>query len=163
MVSTGTSSPSERVANAFKTLVASAQSINDTSGELGKPIASLERALKRLNLGVACWTKISGESDGLYFRNHDVGYAYSRSHGSWCLAIRLIEGREGDPPPDYEQTWAFGEAPHYLRIRAVDKLPELIEALVEVTDATTSRLKKQVAPARQLAAAANELINPKNK
>ena len=162
---TASSGPSERITEAFKTLRTSARKINEVSGELAKPIASIERALKRLNLGVACWTTISStrDLDGLHFKNHDVGYAYSRALRRWCLAIRTVEGREGMPESDYEETWPFSDAPRFLRIKAVNKLPELIEALVDVTDATANRLKKQVEPAQQLAAAVNELINPKDK
>ena len=161
---TDSRSPSERISAAFNTLIASAKSINDASGELAKPVASLEKSLKRLNLGVACWTNISDDTtEWPYFRNQQVGYAYSKDRGSWCLAIRMSEGREDTPEPDYEKTWPFSEAPRHLRIRAVDKLPELIEALVDVTDATAIRLKKKVAPAQELAAAVNELINPKGR
>ncbi len=163
MVSPGTSSPAERIAQAFNVLVASAQDLKDASGELAKPIASLEKALKRLTLGVACWTRMSTDSERSHFRIHDVGYAYSRSQGRWCLAIRTIVGPEGDPLAEYEETWPFGEAPRYLQIKAVDKLPELIEGLVKVTDATTTKLRKQVEPAQRLATAVNELIKPKNE
>ena len=52
--------PSERITAAFAKLTESAKSINDISGELAKPIASLERALQRLNPGVACWTEVTG-------------------------------------------------------------------------------------------------------
>ena len=164
-VPTGSLSPSERISSAFKTLIASAKSINDASGELAKPIASLEKSLKRLNLGVACWTNISDDDsiEWPFFQKQQVGYAYGKERGSWCLAIRMSEGREDMPEPDYEKTWPFGEAPRHLRIRAVDKLPDLIEALVKTTDATASRLKKQVAPAQELAAAVNELVHLKGK
>ena len=60
---TDSSRPSERITEAFKILLASARSINEVSGELAKPIASVERALKRLNLGVACWISISSTRD----------------------------------------------------------------------------------------------------
>ena len=155
------SSPPERIAVAFRTLIGSAKSINEASGELAKPIASLEKALKRLNLGVACWTEINGYSDGYYYWRHDVGYC--RVRGTWRLAIRTIEGREDDPGPDFSEEWPFGEAPRHLRVKAVSKLPELIEALVKATDATTDRLKKQVAPAQELATAVNELVKPKGR
>ena len=153
-------SPPERIASAFQTLIGSAKDINDASGELAKPIGSLEKSLKRLNLGVACWTKISGGSNGYNQWSQEVGY--SRVRGTWRLAIRTLDGSEGDPEPAIEE-WPFGEAPRYLRIKAVDKLPELIEALVKATDATTNRLKKKVAPAQELATAVNGLIHPRGK
>ena len=163
-VATSSPNPSERIAQAFKTLIASAKGINDASDELAKPIASLERALKRLNVGVVCWTTISSGTDGDLYWSQDVGYSrVRRVQGNWRLAIRTIEGPEHDPEMRSLEVWAFVDAPRHLRVKAVDKLPELVEALVKATDATASRLKKQVAPAQQLAAAVNDLVNPKNK
>ena len=68
-----------------------------------------------------------------------------------------------DEVEDFISITVLSDAPRHLRVKAVDKLPDLIEALVKATDATASRLKKQVAPAQELAAAVNELINPKDK
>lgn len=148
-------SPSERITIAFETLATSAKTLNDVSGELAKPIASLERALQRLNVGVACWTTINGDSDGYRYWSNDVGY--SRVKRRWCLAIRTIEGREDAPEIAEEEVWPFNEAPRYLRVKAVDKLPELVEALVKATDSAAARLKKKVAPANELATAVNAL------
>ena len=163
-VANGSLDPSERIAIAFKTLITSAKRINDASDELTKPIASLERALKRLNLGVACWITINSGTDEDLCWSQDVGYSrIRRVNGSWRLAIRTIEGPEHDVSRRSLEVWPFSDAPRHLRVKAVDKLPELIEALVKTTNATASRLKKKVAPATQLADAVSELINPKDK
>ncbi len=151
----------ERITAAFEKLTVSAKTINDASGELAKPVASLEKALQRLNVGVACWTKISGGSDEYDYWSQDVGYA--RVKGEWCLAIRTVSGNEGDPERESQEIWPFNEAPRYLRIKGVDKLPDLIEALIEATNATAKRLSEKVAPAQDLAAAVNALVNPKKK
>ena len=160
-IASSSPAPTERIAEAFKALIASGKSINDASGQLAKPIASLERALKRLNLGVACWATINSGTDGDYCWSQEVGY--SRVHRRWCLAIRTTDGPEHDPALLSQEEWPFSDAPRYLRVKAVDKLPELIEALVKATDATASRLKKKVAPAQELVAAVTELINPTDK
>ena len=163
-VANGSPSPSERIAIAFKTLITSAKSINDASEELTKPIASLERALKRLNLGVVCWITIDSGIDEDHYWGQDVGYSrIRRVHGNWRLAIRTIEGPEHDPAVRSQEVWPFSDAPRHLRVKAVDKLPELIEALVKTTDATASRLKKKVAPATRLADAISELLNPQDR
>ena len=161
-VASNSSDPSERISVAFNALIASGKSINDTSGQLARPIASLEKSLQRLNLGVACWAKINSGIDGEdHYWSREVGY--SRINRRWCLAIRTIEGPEHDPERMSLEEWPFSDAPRHLRAKAVGKLPDLIEALVKATDATASRLKKQVAPAQELAAAVSELINPKDK
>lgn len=105
------------------------------SGELARPVASLQKSLQFLNLGVACWTRISGgEDEDLNFWRQEVGYA--RVKGVWCLALRTSEGNQNYPDSDDVEMWPFNEAPLYLRIKAVDKLPELIESLVSAAEAT---------------------------
>ena len=153
--------PAERITNAFQTLTTSAKAINDVSGELAKPIVALEQALQRLNLGVACWTQISGGSDELEHWSQDLGYA--RVRGRWCLAVRKVQGQHVNPDRDEIEIWPFNEAPLYQRINAVDKLPDLIESLVDATNATAKRLHKKVAPTQELATAVSALLNSKKK
>ena len=153
--------PVERVANAFKILRSSAKAINRTSGELAKPIVVLEQALQRLNLGVACWTAINRGGNEFASWSQDLGYAQVK--GRWCLAIRDVEELHDDPDRDKIAIWPFNEAPLYQRIRAVDKLPDLIESLVNATNATAKRLHSKVAPAEEIAEAVSALVNPKKK
>ena len=131
------------------------------SGELAKPIVALEQALQQLNLGVACWTQITGGNDEIEHWSHDLGYA--RVRGRWCLAVRNAQGQHVNPDRDEIEIWPFNEAPLYRRINAVDKLPDLIESLVDATNATATRLRKKVAPTQELATAVSALLNPKKK
>ncbi len=155
----GSLGPTERTAVAFGALATSAKKLNEVSGELAQPIASLERALHRLSIGVACWTRIAGRDDGYNCWSQDVGY--SIVNGEWRLAVRKVHGE--DPENALEEVWPFNEAPLYLRIKAVDKLPDLLEAFVRATDAAANRLSKKVGPAQELAAAVNALAKSKRK
>ncbi len=152
---------SERISSAFEKLTASAKDINEVSSDLAKPVYSIEHALQNLNLGVACWTKISGDSDGYNYWSHEVGYSRIKRH--WCLGIRTAEGNEANPEDESEEVWPFNEAPLYLRIKAVDKLPDLIEAMIDATNATTKRVKEKVSPTQEIAAAVSALINQRKK
>lgn len=155
-------SPSERMSDAFSKLAESAQSINETAGELAKPVASLQRSLQQLNLGVACWQKILGGSDeGDNYWSNDVGYA--RVNGTWCIALRTVAGHLQHPDAEDVDMWPFNEAPLHLRVKAVEKLPDLIESLVEATNAANKRLKAKVGPTTELAAAASAAISGKRK
>ena len=87
-------SPSERMTSAFASLVQSSKNINDASNELAQPIASLEKSLKRLNLGVTCWTQVSSAGDGDTYFLREVGYAELQDR--WCVALRTRRGRECD-------------------------------------------------------------------
>ena len=158
-VRNGSLGPTERTTVAFGALATSAKKLNEVSGELAQPIASLERALHRLSIGVACWTRIAGHDDGHNCWSQDLGY--SMVNGEWRLAVRKIDG--DDPENAIENVWPFNEAPLYLRIRAVDKLPDLLEAFVKATDAAANRLSKKVGPAQELAAAVNALAKSKGR
>jgi hypothetical protein len=72
------------------------------------------------------------------------------------LAIGTWEGPD-DPEYSENHLWAFNEAPTHLRIKAADKLPELIEALVATAEATRQRTHDKVAAAQDLAQAVRSL------
>lgn len=155
-------SPSGRITAAFESLTQSAKALNEASGEVARPIATLDRALQRLNIGVACWTKISkGENQFGDYWSREVGYA--RVKNEWGLAIREVEGSETHPDEEKEELWPFNEAPHHLRVKAIGHLPELIEAMVEATNATAKRLRDTAVPARELSEAVNALLTAKKK
>ena len=160
-VRNGSLGPAERTTIAFGALAASAKKLNEVSGELAQPVASLERALHRLSIGVACWTRIAGHDDGHDCWSQDVGY--SMVNGAWRLAARRVHGDGVNPENTREEVWPFNEAPLYLRIRAVDKIPDLLEAFVKATDAAANRLSKKVGPAQELADAVNALAKSKRK
>ena len=151
------------MATAFTALAVSAKKINAVSGELARPVASLDTSLKRLDVGVECWTEVNRRTDeyGYEYWIHDVGY--TRHKGKWCLAIRTSEGDERFPPGETAEVWPFNEAPRYLQAKAVDKLPDLIEALVKATDAAAKRLEGKVAPAEALAAAASDIVKSRKQ
>ena len=141
----------EQVSNSFQQLKAVAAQLNAVSAELGKPIAHLEEALKRLNIGVATWVKIRGGSDqdGSYYFL-EVGYAKVGS--SWGFAVRERRGNEFDELEGGE-TWLFPNAPRVHRIEAVDKLPELLSQLTKEASETTEKLREKIAKAQQIASA----------
>jgi hypothetical protein len=67
---------------AFAKLTESAQNINEISNELAKPVASLQNALKSLNVGVACWTTIDGGEEFSDYWSRDVGIHASKESGA---------------------------------------------------------------------------------
>lgn len=146
-------SPSARMSAAFSKLRDSAKEIGTPSTELSQAVHAIERALEHLHLCIACWTLLSEWTgpDQDEFRREYVGYI--ELHRQWRIAVRTSEGFDSRPDESHDITWAFDEAPLYLRMKAAEKLPELIEALVLTVEKTTARLKKRVAPAQELAQA----------
>jgi hypothetical protein len=140
----------ERVAKAFTQLSASATELNAVSDELSKPIATIEGALKKINLGLPTWVKIAGHVDveSEHFWERAIGYA--KFGGNWRIGIRTRAGHfDTDPTEEY---WVFSDAPRVYRVEAVDKLPELLEALVTSASETAAKLKEKIATANEIAA-----------
>jgi hypothetical protein len=154
-------SPSDRIANAFVRLAESAANLNAVSDDLGKPILALDRALRELNLGVTSWINCGGwENQNAQFEDHLLGYC--KVAGKWGVALSVMKGTRGfEEFAKEDGEWLFNDAPRALRAEAVEKLPELIEALVEVADDTATKIRQQTGVARELAKAVTALAQAK--
>lgn len=145
--------PNDRVQTYYKQLSQAAGEINTASDELGKAVSLLDAALKRLNLGISAWVQLSGNSDdncGDYW-SRDLGYA--KIGKSWGIALRTVSGNYNDPDSESGEVWLFNEAPRWIRIEAIGKIPDLLEALIKRTEETTEKIRKKTNQAFELAAA----------
>lgn len=144
--------PSDRIsASLFKDLAESAARLNSSSDELGKAIRPIDVALKRLNLGVAAWYLYDGsakpDSEGNYYCRR-IGYA--KVSGKWGLALSTASGNALADVHDYEE-WLFNDAPRWMRIEALDHIPELLEQLVKEANKLAEDLQSKAETARKLA------------
>ena len=144
--------PAKRVQVYYKQLSQAATNINTASDELGKAISALDAALKKLNLGISAWVTISGgERPDQIFWSRDIGYA--KVGHIWGIAIRTVSGHYNFPEEGDEEKWLFNEAPRWIRIEAVGKIPDLLETLVKRTEETTKKIKNKTKRALELAEA----------
>jgi len=142
----------ERVQTAFRQLSNVATSLNSASDELGKTIAELDAALKQLNLGIGAWVQIAGNTDEHgNFWSRRIGY--TRIRNQWGIALREESGNENFEEGYQEEAWLFNNAPRWLRIEGIDKIPELLEKLIQQADESTKRIRKKTVEAKELAAA----------
>lgn len=146
-----------RVQSSYRQLAAAANNLNNVSDQLGETIAELDGALKKLNIGISAWVSVSishYEQDPTQYEGEELGYA--KIAGKWGIGIRTISGDE-DTPFGLEETikdqWHFNDAPRDLRLRAIDKIPELFERLTTDANASAQRIQQKLAHAKQLAAA----------
>jgi hypothetical protein len=109
----------------------------------------LDSALRRLNLGVPAWVDLSSGGEGVYWWDRGVGYTKLKDR--WGIALRTREGNDAAPEDDSEELWPFSEAPRWMRIEAVGKLPDLLDALLKQTEDTTKKLNNKIAQACELA------------
>jgi hypothetical protein len=124
----------------FARLTTAATNLNAASDQLSKPIEQVEVTLRKLNLGIEAWFRVTGETDydsGVFWMR-SLGYA--KVNGNWCIAIRTLSGNLNDNDPSDEELWPFSEAPRALRIEGASKLPDLLEKLIETADKTAATL-----------------------
>ena len=149
------SSFSERVSSSYRQLSLAASHLNLVSDELGKSIAVLDAALKKLNLGISTWSRLDRWEDA--FGNYSSRYlGYAKVNNRWGIALRMVTGNNTTPEDATVEEWLFNDAPRALRIEAVEKLPDLFENLIKEADITIRKVKAQTLSARQLASALGE-------
>lgn len=142
----------ERIAVSFKQLAAESTDLNSAADELSKTISSLDDALKALNLGVSAWHTVAGNEDpqdGSYW-TRDIGYA--RVRNKWGIAIRKTWGNYNFDDHN-EEEWRFADAPRWMLIESVGKLPDLFDDLIKRTKEATGKIKAKTHEARELASA----------
>jgi len=149
----------DRVRTSYKQLAIAARTLNSASDELSVATSVLDAALERLYLGISAWVQISGgdDEDSSYWWGRDIGY--TRIKDAWRIALRTRSGYVDQPDEDSEEQWPFAEAPRWMRIEAVAKFPELLDALLKQTQDTTTKLKKRAEQTIELAVAMSEALD----
>lgn len=149
-------STSARLAAAYKRLAQSADALGAASDDFSKPIAEIDAALARLNIGLVTWATVTGgNDDGDGYWSRDVGYA--KIGGKWGLAIRTVDGHHSWERDDIDE-WLFHDAPRSYRIEALEKLPDLLEQLIKNSDKTTKKLQEKTVEANELAGALGQAV-----
>jgi hypothetical protein len=151
----------ERVANYYSLLSDAAKDLNSISDELGKSIAEVDVALKKLNLGVAVWVPIhkdDGAPNDSWYWSEDIGYA--KIGPNWGICLRKVNGDHQRPDEDQrEEHWLFNEAPRTLRISAIEKIPVLFEKLSDEAIRTTKEIRARLGEVQAVAEAVKGAAN----
>lgn len=145
-----------RVQSSFRQLTAAATDLNLASDRLGEIVAEVDSTLKPLKIGIASWVTFHLEESngGGNKSSHEIGYV--KINGQWGLAIRSILGDRLAPEQGSEEQWLFADAPRALRIRAVDKLPDLLDQLTRDVQASASEVHAKVENVWDLATAISD-------
>jgi len=131
--------PTERTVAAFKQLTEASQDKKSATHGLCEAVAALNDALEPLNIGVAAWHTIAAHTDS------DSGYRWSRQIGyiqwgdSWSIVLKKTWQDLGDQ--EEEQIYEFKNAPAWMAIEGIAKLPDLLETLISRVQDTTKQLK----------------------
>lgn len=138
----------------FMVLSAIASELNIASDELTKQIAVLDEALKKLNVGLTVWVKFSDHSNpaGEDYDLEQIGY--TKLQGKWGISLRHIWGYWGDDDHAGEDgPWLFNDAPRDMRIRSVDKIPDVLRELSKEASNATKKIQEKTKEVHELAAA----------
>ncbi len=149
--------PTERVQTTYKQLSLAAKSLNTASDELGKAISIFDAALQKLNLGVSAWAQLSGNEDSATLDWWSRSLGYTKVGDKWGIALKKASGNFNWPEDESEELWLFNEAPRWMRIEAVGKIAELLEALLKQAEDTTRKIKERTKQAYELAAAMSKV------
>ncbi len=154
--------PSERIAASFKELALVSPEVDSAAADLAKSISTLESYLRRLGIKVSAWHRIAGDNtdEEGYYWSRDVGWSSIRN--IWSIAIRKTSGNVLSDE-HHEEIWTFADAPRWMAIEAVSKLPDLFETLIERTKETTEKLKARKKDADRLAAAIEAVFPQTNE
>lgn len=152
----------ERVASYYSQLSTVAADLNAVSDELGKSIAEIDAALKKLNLGITTWVTIqSGDGDrfrdNYSFWSRDIGYA--KVDSKWGITLRNVDGDYRNPDDERVEKWRFDDAPRSLRLESIDKIPELLEKLSKEAAKTTKDIRAKLCEVQSVASAVKGAAN----
>lgn len=150
----------ERVIDSYSKLSVVAQELNSASDELGNAVTQIDTALKKLNLGVVEWVKLAGrpadpQNREFWEESDEIGYA--KVSGKWGIAIRTVGENLQDPDQSSEEKWLFNDAPRALRLLAIDKIADLLDALAVKATTTKDDIRKRLKDAEAVADAVTKV------
>lgn len=154
---TSTDSKIQKIQTNFQALSAVASTLNAASDEFTRVVGALDEALKKLNIGLTVWVSFADRSphDPSLYDVDQIGY--HKVGSKWGIALRHIWGEEQYDDHHEEGPWLFSDAPREMRLRSIDKIPEVIEKLVKEASNTTKAIQEKTKEVRELA----EAITPK--
>ena len=153
----------EKIQSSFQALSAVASSLNTASDELTKTVNILDEALKKLNIGLTVWVTYASRDEVELgdFDNDQIGYC--KLNGKWGIALRREWGDTQRCEYGGEGPWLFNDAPRDMRLKSVDKIPELIAALSAEATETTKKVRAKTQEVSELASAITQLTNPEKQ
>src|SRR5258708_9831703 len=104
----------------------------------------VEEALKKLKVGLTVWVVFENRGDEQDPEQYDCDQiGYCKVNGKWGICLRHIWGHEGFDRHSEDGPWLFNDAPRELRLRSIDKIPDVIEALAKEASDTTKKIQEK--------------------
>jgi len=140
----------ERAAGSFKKLTDKSKELRGATLALATQLNKVEEMLQPLSL-VSAWCTIAHghDDDSGYWWSRDIGYTVIR--GRHYIALKTSSGDQNEERS--EEVWKFQDAPHWMQIESVSKIPDLLEVLIERVDQTITKMKAKTDEAASFVAA----------
>jgi hypothetical protein len=157
-------SRSAKLQSSFKTLSAAANNLNAASDAFGEAVRAVDESLNKLNPGVEAWVVVSrsASDENAPWEVSEDRLGYAKTNGRWGLSLTTVEIDNEDGEEDTQGSWLFNDAPRGLRLRAIDHVPALVEALAREVGHTAKRVAESVEIAQQIAGSISAMapMNP---
>ena len=146
---------SAKLESSLSQIASLSKPLNEASDQLSKQLADIESALNSYELGIRAWLKDPLVSEEVESENagwpilHDVyRLGYDKYNRKWGLLVCSGIEEFGE-----EYIGFLRDAPREIRLKAVDKIPELVNLLVQQLAKTTEEASKKAAQAEEIVAA----------
>jgi hypothetical protein len=143
----------DRLQHTLQELASSADKLNSLSDELNKQVSDVESAVNKMGIGLTANVNTETWSDDRGEKYDIWRISYERHAGKWGFTIEHLWGHEGYEDSAELERYAFKDAPREHRLRAVEKIPDLIDALVKKSKEFATDVSAVMSYAQGLAAA----------
>lgn len=149
--------PPQRAAVALKQLKIKARELSHVTQGLAFELRKVENILRPLDL-VPAWCPVaSGDEDETgYWWSRDIGYTLIGAEPR--IALRSRSGNLSHPNDDDVTVWCFQQAPHWMQIESVNKLPDLFEVLLERVEQTIKKMNAKHTETSAFVTALSDLL-----
>ena len=141
-----------KIESNLKELASAAQTLNTISDEFTKQVSAIEDTLNSLGLGIRAHVVVSSYTSLCGDITKYLRLAYGKSGRKWGFIIEQFTDDQNLPDYDDFESWPFKDAPRELRINVVDRIPELLEALVKKSSEIATKMTAKIDYTKELAA-----------
>jgi hypothetical protein len=136
--------------NLLSELNKGASELNAGTQTVNSVLASVETQLTKMNLGFEVWVPDSLSTVQISeYRYQDTELGFTKTGIDWSLAVRVREGQRDSQSDDFEWyplpipgSTRLLDASRQVRIKALQHMPELIEALKSKADEAAATINE---------------------
>jgi hypothetical protein len=156
---------SAKLQTSYQNLATASKTLNTVSDQFSEAIKSLDAALNKLSPGVSAWVEIKvspHEEQATLINSEKLGFA--KTHGVWGLCIwQGVRNLIDDEDVKTKEWWRFNDAPRTVRLRAIERIPELLAELAKQAESAAKEITAGAEIAQEMLQAVNAAVAAKEK